>query len=846
MIQPGRQYPNTYLLRAREAPNFVSRSTKQTSNNMLPKRFGKYELLDHIGTGGMAEVYKARLPGLAGFEKTVVIKKLRSKYAHDAEYHSLFIEEAKLAAQVQHKNVVQVFDLGECDSGELYMAMEYVHGTDLRNLIDIVTASAKKIPVWFAIHVTIETLEALTYAHSLTDTSGKPRNLVHCDVTPENIFLSYLGEIKLADFGVAKDDSRGAVPSEQVKGKLPYMSPEQILGQKIDAKSDVFSAAVVLWELLSGRRLFPGRTSSEILAQICACPRPHPKQFRDDVPDALNDVLQSALAAEANDRMASARHFSLALTQVLHSIHPHINLEDIRTEISSLLLVERKDSKTENKLIAEAANDIPKEIPLPRNGKTIAEAPTIAQPELIRESPTLMMIEEPTSHQYLVPNSPRSLSSPNVVNGSEDLAAESKADNETHRLFLEYLTESDSSLGFDIDLEQTHFSTIEPEMTQEEVAQVPSRAATATAAGNRLRAPVEKTKTNLTLAPASQSTAAPKAKYNSGPLTPARPPTPIRRSDSKPKVNRSLWLSKPDGSTSGPLDPESLLNVMESVERLGLQSKLKISADRQKWITQDILDSSLRDVIACRPPRKISSFANWGELKNQSLTCLLGHFGSEYKSGKIIISKIENGRREQIEFDVHAGMLTNICWNGEVYELWRYILRDSFLLSLGIDEIFSPTFDARKVRSNLTSQALKHINQIKRDRAQAKLEEALRWNNGYYAFEQQATKRVTGLGQSLLRLLPMALYNALSSEELIQRIGHQRLATTHLLPANYTHIANKLGLSASDSTELKCLSGVSLEKALKTLAVSKEDIRYNLMIAYILCELDILEPTTFQ
>ena len=304
----------------------------------LPHKYGKYELLERIGVGGMAEVYRAHLPGVGGFRKNLVIKRLRPKHAHDRGLVQLFIEEAKLAAHVVHKNVVQVYELGELESGELYIAMEYVHGTDLRRLTEHALRADRPIPIWLAVHTIIEVLEALSYAHNCRDDEGRPRNLVHCDVTPENIFLSRSGDIKLGDFGVANDDTRvNPLLADQTKGKLPYMSPEQVLEQPIDCRSDVFSSAVVLWETLSGRRLFPGRTPSEVMAQICASPRPPPSRFVSEVPPELDTVLHKALKPELELRYQTAQELSSALKDIQSQLKPKLTTEEVKSSFLAIM-----------------------------------------------------------------------------------------------------------------------------------------------------------------------------------------------------------------------------------------------------------------------------------------------------------------------------------------------------------------------------------------------------------------------------------------------------------------------------------------------------------------------------
>ncbi len=319
----------------------------RTDDEELPRFFGKYELLERIGSGGMAEVFLARLPGIGGFSKTVVIKRLRPEMKSNAGYVHMFVEEAKLAAEVQHRNVVQIFELGSLDNGEVYMAMEYVPGTDLKHLLRLCAKTGRRLPVWFGAYVVHELLEALSFAHNLTDAYDRPRNIVHCDVTPENVFVSRLGDVKLADFGVAVDDSRSTEPfAGQLKGKIPYMSPEQLSGQRPDRRSDIFAAGVVLWECLTQRRLFSGETQRETMARVCSARRTPPSELSPDVPPDLDAVVLQALAIDCNDRIQSTGEMQGRLRTILSQIAPRIGAAEVRSVLQDFL--HAKDSNSQN------------------------------------------------------------------------------------------------------------------------------------------------------------------------------------------------------------------------------------------------------------------------------------------------------------------------------------------------------------------------------------------------------------------------------------------------------------------------------------------------------------------
>ena len=310
----------------------------------VPRSFGRFVLLERIGRGGMAEVYRARVAGVRD-GRSVVVKRIRPELAADREMAALFAEESHLTARLRHRNVVEVLEHGRTDAGEAYIAMEYVRGVDLRQLHEHAARAERPIPAWLAIHVAAEILSGLDHLHRLPGEDGRPGRLVHCDVTPENILLGRSGEVKLADFGVAVDDRRKNAPlADRAKGKLPYMSPEQLLQEPLDARSDLFSCGVVLWECLTGRRLFPGRTPSEVMAQVCASPRPPPSRFarerlrRTDALDALDALVLGALAVDPGQRPAHAARFAESLQDVLRSMGVERGVEEsFRAELTGLL-----------------------------------------------------------------------------------------------------------------------------------------------------------------------------------------------------------------------------------------------------------------------------------------------------------------------------------------------------------------------------------------------------------------------------------------------------------------------------------------------------------------------------
>jgi serine/threonine protein kinase len=220
-----------------------------------PVPFGKYTLLERISVGGMAEVFRAKTFGVEGFERLVAVKRILPNIAEDKEFIRMFVDEAKLAVQLNHANIAQITDLGVVD-GSYYIALEHVHGRDLRSVFERARSQNEAMPVAHACYVAMKVCEGLDYAHNKRDASGGEISLVHRDVSPQNVLVSFEGEIKLIDFGIAKAVGTSInTKSGVLRGKLGYMSPEQVRGLPVDRRSDVFSCGIVLYEMLTGERL---------------------------------------------------------------------------------------------------------------------------------------------------------------------------------------------------------------------------------------------------------------------------------------------------------------------------------------------------------------------------------------------------------------------------------------------------------------------------------------------------------------------------------------------------------------------------------------------------------------
>lgn len=282
-----------------------------------PVRFGKYTLVDRIAVGGMAEIFLARQAGLEGFEKTIVIKRIRPHLSKQPNFVKMFLNEAKLAAQLNHPNIVQIYDLGKINES-YFIAMEYIFGRDMRRIIPKADALGIPFPMVYALKIASSVCEGLYYAHQRADLYGHALHIVHRDVTPENIFVSFDGTVKVLDFGIAKAANQiEQTRAGEIKGKLSYMSPEQCMGKQLDNRSDLFSLGVVLYEWLTGFKLFTGDSEVAILKSITEGKIYAPSYFKADIPEAVEAILMKALEKDRERRYQTAWEMQYDLDQFL-------------------------------------------------------------------------------------------------------------------------------------------------------------------------------------------------------------------------------------------------------------------------------------------------------------------------------------------------------------------------------------------------------------------------------------------------------------------------------------------------------------------------------------------------
>src|SRR4051812_32719124 len=301
------------------APSSSSSGPRAKEGDKQPGTFflGRYRVVDEIGVGGMASVHLARMDGPGGFQKWVAIKRIHPHLVEDDQFVDMFLDEARIAAGINHANVAQVFDLGK-DDNTYWIAMEYLHGEPLREVMRRAEERGGRISPELAARICSDAAEGLHAAHELRGKNGQLLGLVHRDVTPHNLFLTYDGYTKVVDFGIAKvADRLSSTRAGTLKGKLAYMSPEQVRGSEVDRTTDIFALGVVLWELTTAQRLFRMDTDLDTLEKVQACVVPPPSTIIPGYPMELESVVLKALAKRKQDRFQTAREFSRALQNVL-------------------------------------------------------------------------------------------------------------------------------------------------------------------------------------------------------------------------------------------------------------------------------------------------------------------------------------------------------------------------------------------------------------------------------------------------------------------------------------------------------------------------------------------------
>jgi serine/threonine-protein kinase len=278
-----------------------------------------FKIIRKLDAGGMAEVYHAEQESIEGFRKTVAVKKVLPHLVQNEKFLRMFLDEARLSLRMSHANVVQVFNVAKA-GGSYYVIMEFVDGVNLKGIMEFMRTRGTMIPVEQAVFISIETCKGLQYAHTLHDSNGRALGIVHRDVSPPNILISKQGEVKLVDFGLAKAvDQLEHTDPGVVKGKFGYLSPEAVEGQVVDCRTDIFAAGILLYEMLTGRRLFQGKNDYETVQQVRVAEIPPLSRINPAVPRDLERIVQRALARDVKQRYQSAQEFGDDLYQFLFS-----------------------------------------------------------------------------------------------------------------------------------------------------------------------------------------------------------------------------------------------------------------------------------------------------------------------------------------------------------------------------------------------------------------------------------------------------------------------------------------------------------------------------------------------
>jgi serine/threonine protein kinase len=347
-----------------------------------PIQFGKYYLLDRVNVGGMAEVFKAKAFGVEGFERLLAVKRILPNIAEDEEFITMFIDEAKIAVQLNHANICQIFDLGKVEDS-YFIALEFVHGKDVRAIFDRCKQKpvdgSTAMPIAQAAFIVMKACEGLDYAHNKRDPQGHELQLVHRDVSPQNILISYEGEVKLIDFGIAKAAGKMSKTQQGIlKGKFGYMSPEQVRGLPLDRRSDIFSLGIVLYELLTGERLFVGESDFSTLEKVRNVEILPPSTYNRRISDELERIVMKALAKDVDDRYQNAIDLHDDLQAFMYTAGEFYSRKDLAAWMKKVFAAE---------IEAESAKlESYRQMPAPELARPAAPAATAAPGERPRRN----------------------------------------------------------------------------------------------------------------------------------------------------------------------------------------------------------------------------------------------------------------------------------------------------------------------------------------------------------------------------------------------------------------------------------------------------------------------------
>ncbi|HEX8537883.1 MAG TPA: protein kinase, partial [Cystobacter sp.] len=400
-------------------------TTTQPKRQPIP--FGKYLLLDRINIGGMAEVWRGKMFGAGGFERLVAIKRILPNIAEDDEFISMFIDEAKISVQLNHANIAKIEELGQIQNN-YFIAMEYIPGKDMRAIFDRGRKKSEPAPVPLVAYVVSKMCEGLDYAHRKKDGMGRDMNIVHRDISPQNILVSFEGEVKVIDFGIAKAAGKATKTQAGIlKGKFGYMSPEQIRGLPLDRRSDIFAIGVCLYEMLTGERLFVGDSDFSVLEKVRKAEVVPPSAYNRRIPESLEKIVLKALARDVDERYQYANELGDDLQRFLLTSDSIFGRKDLMQYMKSTFaedverekqrLQEYADIKPPEGMLAaiemgfSGASSAP-QVQVPASAPVPSQAPVSppmpATPSLggVRRSPTLGAMPKLTAPAPLAPPVP--------------------------------------------------------------------------------------------------------------------------------------------------------------------------------------------------------------------------------------------------------------------------------------------------------------------------------------------------------------------------------------------------------------------------------------------------------
>jgi len=391
------------------------------------ERFGKYLLLEKLAAGGMAEVYLAKTIGINNF---VAIKRILPQFSENSEFIQMFKEEAKIAANLRHSNIVSIHYFGQ-EKGQLFLVMDFVEGQNLRQILNTLKKENKYLSIEQIVYLIREVASGLDYAHRALDNStGRPLNIIHRDMSPQNVMISFEGEVKIVDFGIAKAETQvEQTQAGTIKGKFGYMSPEQAEGQELDSRTDVFSLGVILWELLSKERLFVGPNEAVTLKKVRDCQIPSLRKIDPNIPIELERITMKALNKNLDMRYSSASSFHKDLNRFLNIHYPEFS----RTEFSKFMKSLFHEMFVENRKKLKEYSQIPvgnDEGMLDGNTNTATDTATLTEPnnttDLLQNIPGIDFdIEKPTEkveikNLKIVPNNNQNLTTNTSLTSSQN------------------------------------------------------------------------------------------------------------------------------------------------------------------------------------------------------------------------------------------------------------------------------------------------------------------------------------------------------------------------------------------------------------------------------------------